>query len=173
MSIDLQATSPAKVLVEPAKMVVSKNPDGLLCTSPLGAGLGIAIYDPAAKVGGVMHCLLPASDADPVRAATRPGMFLDTGLPALFEAVQELHGTTNTLRIFVAGAAQMIDDSSNFDLGRINHESLVALLKERGCKIHAQAVGGHTNCSMELDLATGEARVKYCGQNTSRPLCKP
>lgn len=173
MSIEAQSTSSARLLVAPATLAVSKDPESLLSTSPLGACLGIAVYDPEVKVGGLLHSLMPASELDPVRAAKRPGMFLDTGLAALLEAVQKLNAKTSNLRICVAGAAQILDEASIFDIGKINCESLAALLKQHSLEIYAQSVGGRTNCSMEMAIGTGEVRLRYCGQSGSKTLCKP
>jgi chemotaxis protein CheD len=172
MSIEGQSAGQATLFVGPASMAVSKNPDALLCTSSLGACLGIAVYDPVTNVGGLMHCLLPASTLDPKRAAQRPGMFLDTGLTALLGGVRELNANAGNLRIFAAGAAQILDESSIFDIGKIQCEYLAKLLEQLGFELYAQSVGGRTNCSMELTLATGEVRLRYSGQNTAKTLCK-
>jgi len=172
MSTEAPAAHAARVLVGPASMAVSANPDALLCTSPLGSCLGIAVYDPSIKVGGLLHTMLPASKVNPKRAAQRPGMFLDTGLSALLERVQNLHASAENLQFFVAGGAQVMDETSGFDIARSNCDSLAHLLEQLGFKIYAQCVGGRTNCSMELTLGTGEVRLRYCGQPTAKSLCK-
>jgi chemotaxis protein CheD len=152
---------------------VSQDPDVMLCTLPLGACLGIAIYDPKVKVGGVLHCLLPASSLDPKRAASHPGMFVDTGLEALLARAQQLNATRKNLRVFVAGAAQILDEHPFFSIGKSNFDILAGLLAQQGVGVYAQRVGGRTNCSMELTLATGEVRLKYSGQAEPQTLCKP
>ena len=172
MSLEPQAGGSAKLLVGPAGMAVSANPDALLFTSPLGACLGVAVYDPATKVGGLMHSLLPDSSLDPQRAAQRPGMFLDTGLAALLSGVRELRAKAENLQVYVAGGAQILDDSSVFDIGKIQADSLTRLLGQLGFEIYAQSLGGRTNCSMELALATGDVRLRYCGESTTTRLCR-
>ncbi len=74
-----------RFIVGMADLMVSQDPNLILCTFPLGACLGIAIYDPVVKVGGLLHSMLPDSSIDPKRAAARPGLFLDTGLALLLE----------------------------------------------------------------------------------------
>jgi len=160
-------------MVAPAGMMLSQDPGASLCTFPLGACLGVAIYDPIAKVGGVLHSLLPASSLDPARAASRPGMFLDTGLTALLEGALQLKATRESLQVYVAGAAQIMDDPDFFDIGKSNCDIFHSLLQQRGVKVHAQNVGGRTNRSMELILATGEVRLRFSGQSEPTPLCKP
>ena len=72
-------------MVGMADLMISQDQSFVLCTFPLGACLGIAVYDPVVKVGGLLHSMLPDSSIDPKRAAARPGMFLDTGLALLLE----------------------------------------------------------------------------------------
>ena len=169
--VDHTAVS-ARLTVGLAGLVVSQDPKVALCTLPLGACLGVAIYDPVVKVGGLLHSMLPASSIDPARAASCPAMFLDTGLRALYSRLQQLNATRQNLRVVVAGAAQMLDEHPELNLGKINSDLLSQCLAELGLEIHAKEVGGRTNCSMELAVATGEVRLKYSGQANVRTLCK-
>jgi chemotaxis protein CheD len=173
MPLEEQTGEPAKHMVGLAGFEVSQDPNVLLCTSPLGACLAIAIYDPKVKVGGVLHSLLPASRLAPDRAVSCPGMFLDTGLKALFARARQLNATKENLRVFVAGAAQIMDESPGFNIAKSNCDMLGELLAEQGVRVYARAVGGRTNCSLELTLATGEVRVKYSGRAEPKTLCKP
>ena len=156
-----------------ADLVVSHDPRASLRTLPLGAGLAVAIYDPIAKVGGLLHSLLPTSVLDPQFAVRRPGMFLDTGLAALLGRALQFKAGKENLHICVAGAAQIMDQTTLFDIGPRNYKRLTELLAVEGLKIDAEDVGGKTSCSMELILATGEVRVKFSGQRIARTLCKP
>jgi len=168
-----QSANSVKYMVDPAGLAVSRDVNVSLCTSPLGACLGIAIYDPAARVGGLLHSLLPASKLDPKRAASRPGMFLDTGLAALLAEAEKLNAKRENIRIFVAGGAQMMDETGVFNIGKLNTEILGELLPRLGVKVYARQAGGRTSCSMELTLATGEVRLRFSGQAAAKTLCKP
>ena len=44
----------------------------VIITYALGSCLGITAYDPVAKVGGLVHVMVPSSDLDPARAAASP-----------------------------------------------------------------------------------------------------
>jgi len=65
-------------------MKISDREDDVLITYALGSCLGIAIYDPVARIGGLLHVMLPLSTIDPAKAAENPFMFVDTGVPRLF-----------------------------------------------------------------------------------------
>ncbi len=156
-----------------AELAVRRAEDVILQTHPLGAGLGIGIYDPATKVGGLWHALLPDSSIDAQRAAASPGMFLDTGLAELLKRAEELNANKDNLLVYVAGGGRIMDASGCFNLGARNHDVLVELLAWHRLKIHARDVGGLANRTMQLHLATGEVRLKISGQPKTKALCRP
>ena len=47
--------------------------------------IGMAVYDPAAAVGGLLHYMLPDSAIDPAHGSGNPYMFADTGIPLLLD----------------------------------------------------------------------------------------
>ena len=57
-----------------ADMQVSNDPDAMLVTYSLGSCIGVMIYDPVVRVGGMLHYMLPDSNLDQVKARTRPCM---------------------------------------------------------------------------------------------------
>ena len=156
-----------------ADLMVSQDQGLILCTFPLGACLGIAIYDPVAKVGGLLHSMLPDSSIDPNRAAARPGMFLDTGLALLLEHAGNLKAKKENLLVYVAGGSEIMDETACFNIGQRNYEVLTGLLGKHKLKIHAADVGGLTNRTMQLNLETGEVRLKFSGQAKMKMLCRP
>src|SRR5580704_3933182 len=158
-------------LVGMADLVVVQNQPMLLCTSPLGACLGMTIFDTAAKVAGVLNSMLPDSGIDPARAAARPGMFLDSGLAALLERAEALGAKRDRLTMCVAGGARILDETRYFNIGNRNFEVLSGLLARAGLKLAAQDVGGLSNRSLQLNTVTGEARLKISGQARLKTLC--
>jgi chemotaxis protein CheD len=55
-----------------------------IVTYALGSCLGITVYDPVARVAGMLHVMLPLSTIAPDKAVVNPYMFVDTGVPKLF-----------------------------------------------------------------------------------------
>jgi chemotaxis protein CheD len=161
-----------KVVVGIADLAVSNNPALTLATYSLGSCLGISIFDPVARVGGLLHVMLPESKIDPDKAQRQPAMFMDSGIPALFRAAYELKAEKHRVQICVAGGAQVMDSSGFFSIGKRNYEMLKAILKEHGLNIHADQVGGMVSRSMYLNLATGEVRLKVSGQAEEVILCR-
>lgn len=161
------------LLVGMADLAVVQDQSAWLCTAPLGSCLAIAIFDPAARVAGVLNSILPEASIDPQRAATRPGMFLDSGLAALLEQAVRLGAKPERLVVCVAGGAQILDETSYFNIGNRNYAVLAGLLEQRGLRIGAQEVGGLSNRSLLLNTRDGEVRLKISGQAKMKVLCKP
>jgi chemotaxis protein CheD len=159
-----------KVVVGIAEFVASNNPNVLLTTYSLGSCLGIGIYDPVVHAGGLLHIMLPDSSIDQAKAATKPAMFVDTGVPALFRACYQFGAVKSRMVITVAGGGQIMDESGFFNIGKRNFEALTQLLNQHGLSIAAHQVGGVVNRTMYLSLATGEVRLKVSGQTQELTL---
>jgi chemotaxis protein CheD len=160
-----------RVVVGVGDLAVSNNPSVVLATYSLGSCIGVAIYDPVARVGGLLHAMLPDSSIDPAKAAAQPAMFIDTGLPALFRAAYQLRADKYRIQICVAGGAQVMDSGGFFNIGKRNYEALARILAQHGLRIRAEQTGGLNSRSMYLHLGSGEVRLKISGQTREYVLC--
>ena len=160
-----------RVVVGLAELVVSNNPSAILTTYSLGSCLGVAIYDPVVKVGGLLHAMLPDSTIDPAKAAAQPGMFLDTGLPALLREATGLRADKRRLRIYVVGGAQIMDDNNVFNIGSRNCAAAAQFLSRENLRAEAQQVGGHVNRTMYFSIQTGRLTLKVSGLQNEMILC--
>jgi chemotaxis protein CheD len=151
------------LVVGVADMVVSNDPGAELVTYSLGSCLGITIYDPAKKIGGLFHVMLPDSKIDATKAVNVPFMFMDTGLPRLFHAAYNLGADRSRLAVKVAGGAQLLDERGVFNIGGRNFQALTDLIARNGLVIHARDVGGMTSRTLRFDLATGTVMIKSPG----------
>ena len=153
------------LVVGVADMIASNDPSAELVTYSLGSCLGITIYDPVKKVGGLLHIMLPDSKIDAAKAASAPFMFVDTGVPRLFQAVYNLGAERHRVVIKVAGGAQLLDEKGVFNIGERNQVALVGLLSRNGYAIHGRDVGGLSSRTVRMDLTTGKVTVKTPGTN--------
>ena len=152
-----------------ADMVVSNDSSAEIVTYSLGSCLGLTIYDPLKKIGGLLHLMLPDSKIDSAKAASAPFMFVDTGVPRLFHAAYNLGADRGRLVVKVAGGAQLLDQQGIFNIGSRNIDALEKLLAQNGLKAHAWDVGGLSSRTLRLDLTTGLVTIKAPGNN-ARPL---
>jgi chemotaxis protein CheD len=160
-----------KLVVGIADLIVSSDPGIALVAYGLGSSLGVAIFDPMVRAGGLLHAMLPDSVIDAAKATTHPAMFVDTGVSALFRAAYKLGAEKRRVIIAVAGAAQILDTTGCFDVGPRNFEALHRLLLKHALSIQAQQTGGLTNRTLSLHLGTGEVRVRTSGHAHETVLC--
>jgi len=152
-----------KQIVGVADMKVSNNPAESVITYSLGSCIGLVVYDPAVKVGGMLHYMLPESSIDQEKAAARPFMFADTGIPILFKTAYQLGAVKSRIRIYVAGGAEILDQKGFFNIGKRNYMALKKMFFKNNVIIHKQDVGGNTNRTVRLEIGTGDIYVKTSG----------
>jgi chemotaxis protein CheD len=152
------------MVVGVADMKVSNHAGHLLVTHALGSCIGLAIYDPQARVGGLLHYMLPDSSLDPVRAAENPFMFADTGIPRLFRECYTLGASKSRLRVKAAGGGQVLGAEEHFQIGSRNYAALRRIFLKNNVLLDNEAVGGVKARTLFLDLATGRVWVKIIGQ---------
>ena len=150
-------------IVPMGKMAVSAVEGEELVTYALGSCLGVAIYDPVAIVGGLLHVMLPLSTSDPERAAENPTLYVDTGVPLLFRACYEMGAEKRRLVVKVAGGATTRDENDIFQIGRRNMVVLRKLLWKNGVLLQAEDVGGRDSRTMSLTIGSGAVTVKANG----------
>jgi len=147
-------------------MVVSGRPDDVVITYALGSCLGITIFDPVAKVGGLLHVMLPTSSVSPEKASEKPYMFVDTGVPILFKESYKLGARKDRIWVAVSGGASLRNSETDcFEIGKRNILTFKNLLWRNGVLLRAEDTGGTHSRNMSLDLATGAVTVfSYAGE---------
>ena len=139
---------------------VSNAAEAVLATYALGSCIALAIHDPVAAVGGLLHFMLPESSLNPAKAGENPFLFADTGIPLLFHAAYRLGADKRRLVVCAAGAAQLMDEDGVFHIGRRNHLALRKILRKAGVMIDAEDIGGTTSRTLRLEIATGRLFVR-------------
>jgi chemotaxis protein CheD len=142
---------------------VTANPEDCLITYALGSCIGIAIYDPVCRVGGLLHYLLPDSKIDAEKARRNPYMFADTGIPALFHLAYEAGAEKRRLRVIVAGGAQVLA-SELFKIGKRNELAMKKIFWQAGVLISRQETGGEESRTMRLEVSSGRAFLRTGGR---------
>ena len=153
-----------KVVVGISDMKVSKTPGDVLITYSLGSCIGVVIWDPAVKVGGLLHYMLPESSIDPAKAESKPYMFADTGIPRLFKAAYALGADKGRMVVKVFGGGQIMDSDGVFNIGKRNYMILRKMFLKNRVMIAAEDVGGTVNRTVSLEVATGVTRLKAGGR---------
>jgi chemotaxis protein CheD len=152
-----------KIIVDISDARVSKDPNDELITYSLGSCIGVALYDPATKIGSMLHYQLPSGRMDPAKAAKNPMMFADTGMKYLVDKMLAMGVNKKRLKIKIAGGAQVMNDAKTFQIGKRNYAAIRQILWKNGMFIDAEDVGGKNARNLSLTLADGTVEVKSQG----------
>lgn len=150
---------PKSLVVDISDLKVSKDPNVEFITYSLGSCIGVAVWDPKVRVGGMLHFMLAESRLAPGKAQDNPAMFADTGVPKLFHAVYALGGVKRRLVVKVAGGAAMFQTKEEYDIGRHNYLFLRKLFWRNGILIASEHIGGCISRTMRLHVGTGRVTV--------------
>jgi chemotaxis protein CheD len=153
----------AELVVGISDLKVSSNPAESMITYALGSCIAVAVYDPAAKVGGLLHFMLPDSTLDADKAKETPAMFADTGIPLLFKTCYRLGADKKRMVVKVAGGASILDESNFFRIGQKNIMAMRKLFWSNNVLIDAEDTGKNINRTVRLDMSTGKVFVKRAG----------
>lgn len=127
----------------------------------LGSCIGVSLYDPKTKVGGLLHIMLP--DSSQSRSSENPAKFADTGLPLMLKDVIKLGASKTRLVAKMAGGAQMFAFANASDImkvGQRNAEAVRAMLKKEGIRLLAEDTGGNYGRTVQINLDNGVYTVK-------------
>jgi chemotaxis protein CheD len=141
----------------------SADPADTLVTYSLGSCIGVCLYDPVARVAGLLHYQLPTSTMDPAKADNNPFMFADTGMNALLPMMETLGAHKRRLKVKLAGGAAMLNDASSFNIGKRNHAAIRKILWQHGMFIETEEVGGSAPRTVYLRVADGSLTIKSGG----------
>jgi chemotaxis protein CheD len=150
----------SELIVGISDLKISGDPDDTLITYALGSCIGVAIYDPSAKVGGLLHFMLPDSALDAGKAKENAAMFADTGIPLLFKSCYALGGEKKRMIVKVAGGASILDDGNYFRIGQKNITALRKIFWRNNVLIDAEDTGRNCNRTVRLELNSGRCTVK-------------
>ncbi len=151
------------IVVGIADCQASREPTATIVTYALGSCVGVAVYDPASSVGGLLHILLPESSLDAAKAAKNPCMFADTGVTALLDRIGALGGAKSRLRVWLAGGSAVMDDRGVFNIGKRNQLAVRKALWKAGLMTLSEDLGGQGSRTVRLELASGTFWVRAAG----------
>jgi chemotaxis protein CheD len=140
---------------------VSNDESVVITTHALGSCVGLIIYDPAARVGGLLHYMLPDSNMDKDRAQKNPFMFADTGIPLLFHTAYKAGARKERIQVTALGGAQILGVNDTFNIGKRNLLSMRKILWKAGVMLHNEDVGGTSPRTARLEIATGRVQVSF------------
>lgn len=146
-----------------ADLKIAKEPD-ILTTLGLGSCVGIALYDPVTKIGGLAHIMLP--DSTQIKNNENKAKFADTALEVLLQEMQDVGARKTRLTAKIAGGAHMFEFKNINDMmciGARNVAAVLRILEQKNIPVIAQDTGENYGRTIELNTQNGILRVKTIG----------
>ena len=150
-----------------ADLNVCKAPDGLT-TLGLGSCIGLTLYDPVTKIGGMVHYMLP--DSTKVSNNSNKAKFADTGIDELVRQMEKLGARKARMVAKIAGGATMFTFQGRNDMmqvGERNVEAVKKKLKEISIPILAEDTGKNYGRTVTFYPETGEFHIRAVGRDES------
>lgn len=149
-----------------ADLKIGRAPD-TLTTLGLGSCIGLTLYDPVAKIGGLVHYMLP--DSTKLKNNTNIAKFGDTGIRELLRLILEAGANRRRLVSKIAGGASMFEMSGLSSIGSVgerNSEAAKQILKELQIPLIAEDTGLNYGRTVELNCENGDFLIKSVGRGS-------
>jgi len=152
------------IVVGLGEIKISKDPQDVLVSYGLGSCLGIAMYDPVAQIGGMLHAVLPSSDKqNNDESCTK---YVGCGIDVLLKSLIEAGGQRQRIVLRMAGGANMLSAtvfSDIMNIGQRNIDSAHRKLKELNLKLSGEEVGGNIGRTVRFYVADGRVAIRMMG----------
>lgn len=148
------------------ELKAGSRPEQVLVCYGLGSCIGLTLLDPVARVGVMVHVVLPDSSLGRGQVVL-PGKFADTAVPAAIAEAVRLGAVRSRLIARMAGGARMLNvvgSGSKLDIGNRNAEAVRAALTEHGLRLMADDTGGTYGRTLHLYMGTGRLLVSTVGR---------
>lgn len=152
-----------RVVVGLGEMKVSRNTNEILVAYGLGSCVGVAMYDPAVRIAGLLHAVLP----DRVNGVdAHSPKYVDSGIAALLAQMRETGASQQRLTVRMAGGASLLIAPGCrpvLSIGARNIAAALRVLASFGLVPKAQEVGGAVGRTLALYVADGRLTVRPVG----------
>lgn len=155
---------PNNVSVGLSEFKVSQDPGDVLVAYSLGSCVGLAVWDPKTKVGGLAHIVLPSSTGSVDRSTQ--GKYADTAVPCLVAKMRQEGGDPKRLKVHMAGGAHVLKGLTwpSGDIGSANVKATREAAAKTGVRVIGADVGEDYGRTMRLYVSTGRVTVSSVGR---------
>lgn len=150
-----------KVLrVRISECILAKDSERLK-SSGLGSCIGLVIWDPQKKIGGMAHILLPSSSNS--RPPKRSAKYASSAVALLIQELKSAGCRPRNLVAKIAGGANMFPQKFNtacgelgINIGDRNTAAVKQELAKKKIRLVSEDLGGETGRTIEFNPKTGE-----------------
>ncbi|MBU1864731.1 MAG: HDOD domain-containing protein, partial [Candidatus Omnitrophica bacterium] len=147
-----------------------------LLETHLGSCVGVCLFDWYARVGGLVHIVLPKGSKE--KEALFPTRYASTAIPLLLEKMVKLGASRKKIVAEIAGGALMLPNqklSVDLNIGRRNLDKVREILAREEIPIIKKDIGGNLGRVLRFEPNSGKTEVRYAGVKAGRggPFVKP
>ncbi len=149
------------ITVPIADYKVSRSPD--ILRTILGSCVGICLYDPESKIGGLAHIMLPENNDK----STNPKKYADSAIAMMIEEMKKNGANIEHLTAKIAGGASMFKMPENSFIGAIGMNNVYKvreILNSLHITIMGEDVFGDYGRTVDFFLQTGVLKIKSLGR---------
>jgi len=134
---------------------VAQSPDRL--ETLLGSCVGIFLWCPQTKFGGLAHAMLGESKGN----SKQPGRFVDTAIPHIISELERKGATRSRLIAKLCGGSNMFKTTRpSQEVGCRNVETAKLTLAKHKIRLAAEHTGGDTGRVIYISLENAQIDVK-------------
>jgi len=133
-----------------AEQKIANAPDKIV-TLGLGSCIGLVLYDPVVKIGGMVHIMLPTASAH--TTVTNRFKFADTAIEDMINLMMKAGASRARLRSKIAGGAHMFKTSGTIDIMNVGKRNIAMcrkVLDENRITLEGEDTGGSSGRSIEF-----------------------
>lgn len=152
------ANEPVKIGI--AELKIAPAPTSII-TAGLGSCVGVCLWDPIVKIGGMVHIMLP--DSKQARNIINKAKYADSGINLLFEELCKNGAQKHRLVAKIAGGAQMFNFPNIKEVMKIGERNVEAVKKELNLhrvNLLAEDIGGNYGRTIEFFTENGQLLIK-------------
>lgn len=153
--------------VSAGRIVASSVTKDVLMVSGLGSCVAICLYDPVARVGGMLHAMLPTNpykNSHNKESSANPAKYVDQGTLLLIESLLKLGAKRNRLVAQLCGGARAAFAPNTrpdpLSIGQRNVLAAESALRAEDLRILAQDTGGDMERTVRFYISTGLVMVE-------------
>lgn len=137
----------------------------------LGSCVGVALYDPHRRWGGLCHYLLAQDpDLDSPGASGSSSRFGQVAIPALAQRMVRAGSLRRDLIAVVAGGALLLDANEVFFVGEKNIRLANHLLDQLGIRVVHRDIGGDRGRRMVFHTDSGRYSIQPIAESDPETL---
>jgi chemotaxis protein CheD len=143
----------------------------VLVTYGLGSCVAIVLYDPAKRIGGLAHIMLPSRSL--ARREDVPGKTPQSAVPALMEQLTALGANSRRLTARLVGGASLfasLTPPGSIQMGERNVVASREVLHQHGIPLVGELVGGESGRSVWFHLDDGSLVVRSAANQSEHKL---